>query len=159
VAQAVKDVPPLSPFGDDAVRTEQHQVLRNPGMADAQRVSQRFHVALAVPQFLDDANAVRVPKNSKQFGKLPRHENSVRHGSSPSCSKFQKLEYIVGDEEVVAKGSRAARYPLARFKLSSNPSSAFGSTGLTRWWSKPASAVRRRSSGWPQPVKAIRSIR
>ena len=30
----------------------------------------------------------------------------------------------------------------------------FGSTGLTRWWSKPASVVRRRSSCWPQPVSA-----
>ena len=31
------------------------------------------------------------------------------------------------------------------------------STGLTRWWSKPASLDRRRSSSWPQPVRAIRT--
>ena len=32
--------------------------------------------------------------------------------------------------------------------------SAAGSTGLTRWWSNPASCERRRSSSWPQPVRA-----
>ena len=32
-----------------------------------------------------------------------------------------------------------------------------GSTGLTRWWSNPASLVRWRFSLWPQPVIAIRS--
>lgn len=33
-------------------------------------------------------------------------------------------------------------------------SSAWWSTGLTRWASKPASRVRARSSAWPQPVSA-----
>ena len=33
--------------------------------------------------------------------------------------------------------------------------SAPGSTGLVRWWSKPASIARRRSSSWPQPVSAM----
>ena len=80
LAQAVKDVPPLSPFADDSVGTEYHQVLRNPGMADAQAVLQGFHVALTVPQLLDDANAVRMPKSSKESGKLLGDENSVRHG-------------------------------------------------------------------------------
>ena len=40
------------------------------------------------------------------------------------------------------------------FNSASRRSTAFGSGGLTRWWSNPASAVRRRSSCWPQPVKA-----
>ena len=35
---------------------------------------------------------------------------------------------------------------------------ASGGIGLVRWWSKPASAVRRRSSSWPQPVNAIRTM-
>lgn len=33
-----------------------------------------------------------------------------------------------------------------------------GSVGFTRWWSKPASAVRRRSSFWPQPVRAASTV-
>ena len=66
-------MPPLPPFGDDSVRTEYHQVLGNPGMADTQRILQRFHVTLAITQLLNDANAVRVPKSSKEFGKLPGH--------------------------------------------------------------------------------------
>src|SRR4029453_2598634 len=36
--------------------------------------------------------------------------------------------------------------------------SAAGSTGLTRWKSKPASLARFRSASWPQPVMAIRTI-
>src|SRR5947209_1244502 len=107
-AQSVKDVPPLPPFGDDSVRTEDHQVLGNPGMADPQRVLQGFHVTLAVTQLLNDANAVRVPKGGEEVGKPPGHENSVRHGSSPSCSKIQKLECKVGSEGAVAKTGRLA---------------------------------------------------
>jgi hypothetical protein len=49
-------------------------------MADAQVVLQRFHVEFAIPQLLNDANTVRVPKNSKKSGKLPGDSNSVRHG-------------------------------------------------------------------------------
>src|SRR5206468_2910281 len=33
-----------------------------------------------------------------------------------------------------------------------------GSTGLVRWWSKPASVARRLSSSWPQPVIATNTI-
>ena len=55
------------------MRTEYHQVLRNPGMADTQRILQGFHVSLAVTQFLNNANAVRVSKSSKEFGKLSGH--------------------------------------------------------------------------------------
>src|SRR4051794_20676126 len=54
-----------------------------------------------------------------------------------------------GITDVAGLVLHSARYPLARFKPSSKPSNTFGSTGLTRWWSKPGSAVRRRSSGWP----------
>jgi hypothetical protein len=124
VAQSVKDVPPLAPLADDPVRTQQHQVLRNCGMADAQRVSQRFHRALAVPQFLDDADAVRVPKDSKEFGKLPGHENSVRHGSSPSCSKFQKLEYNVESNDAAAKRSKGCQLVFVSFRVGQNPPTA-----------------------------------
>ncbi len=42
-------------------------------MADTQRILQGFHVTLAITQLLNDANAVRVPKSSKEFGKLPGH--------------------------------------------------------------------------------------
>ena len=40
------------------------------------------------------------------------------------------------------------------FNRASTATTAFGSGGFTRWWSNPASAVRRRSSCWPQPVSA-----
>ena len=49
---------------------------------------------------------------------------------------------------------------LGHLRLESRPrtsSTAFGSGGFTRWWSNPASAVRRRSSCCPQPVSAART--
>jgi hypothetical protein len=72
---------------------------------------QRFHVTLAIPQLLDDADAVRVPKNSKECGKLPSDQKSVRHGSSPFCYKIQTFEYkvLIGHPA----GKSRAIYPVA----------------------------------------------
>jgi hypothetical protein len=76
-------------------------------MADTQPVLQRLHVALPIPQLLDDTDAVRVRKNSKECGKLLRDQKSVRHGALPSCSNLQMLEYNVMAEHTVGK-SRAS---------------------------------------------------
>jgi hypothetical protein len=54
-------------------------------MAYSESVLQRFHVALAIPQLLDDADAVRVRKNCKECGKLLGDEKSMRHRSLPFC--------------------------------------------------------------------------
>jgi hypothetical protein len=86
-------VPPLSPFANDAVRPEHHQVLGNPRLADTYHGLQRFHVALAIPQLLNDADAVRVRQNRKEGGKLLGDQKSVRHGSLPFCHKVQTFEY------------------------------------------------------------------
>lgn len=46
--------------------------------------------------------------------------------------------------------------------VASNPASSFiraaVSTGLTKWWSNPASALFCRSSSWPQPVRATSTM-
>src|SRR5579871_3051898 len=101
-------MPPLSPFRDDAVGTKHHQVLGDPGMANAEPVLQRFHVAFASPQLLNDPNALRVPKHSQECGKLPGNEKLVRHGWSPSSSKIQTLEYNVWAGHPVGKVRAAA---------------------------------------------------
>ena len=57
--------------------------------------------------------------------------------------------------------ANVARLPAILARAATPPSSfirACGSTGLTRWWSKPASCDRRRSSSWPQPVRAISTM-
>jgi hypothetical protein len=60
-------------------------------MADTQLILQRSHVALAVPQLLNDADAVWVRKNSKECGKFPGDQQSVRHGSLPFYLKDSNL--------------------------------------------------------------------
>jgi hypothetical protein len=44
------------------------------------------------------------------------------------------------------------------FSSASSVLRSAGSTGLVRWWSKPASSARCLSSSWPQPVIATRTI-
>ena len=56
-------------------------------------------------------------------------------------------------------GAVATRLTSVRFAPApADPCRASGSTGLTRWWSKPASLDRRRSASWPQPVRATISV-
>jgi hypothetical protein len=74
-------------------------MLGDPGMADSELVLQRSYVALAIPQLLDDSDALRVPKDAKKRGKLPGDQNSVRHGSSSFCYKVQTFEYKVASEQ------------------------------------------------------------
>src|ERR1043165_5583683 len=75
-------------------------------MAEAQGVLQRFHVAFAVPQLLDEADAVRVRKHGKQCGQFLRDENSMRHCSSPCFLGIQTFEYDVMGGGTVGKSFR-----------------------------------------------------
>jgi hypothetical protein len=72
-------------------------------MADPQCVLQGSYVALAVPQFLDDADAVWVRKDREKGSKFFRDEKSVRHSSSPFCCQIQTFEYVVPAQEKVVK--------------------------------------------------------
>ena len=62
-------------------------------MTDSQRVLQPFHVALAIPQLLNNADAVPMREHGKKCGKLFCDQNSVRHGQSPFRCKIQTFEY------------------------------------------------------------------
>src|SRR5262249_46603934 len=56
-----------------------------------------------------------------------------------------------------APGPRSAAQRPGSLRISSINAST--STGLTKWWSKPASRDLRRSSLWPQPLSAISQTR
>ena len=57
----------------------------------------------AFPQFLDDANTVRVRKNTQEYSQFLCDQNSVRHGSSPCVIGFKSLN--VAADGAVAKSS------------------------------------------------------
>src|SRR5207248_3336733 len=66
-----------------------------------------------------------------------RGQVSFAHYTGEACTRRP-----VGYVTPACSGRRQDRY-------ASSCSSASGSTGLTRWWSKPHSCARRRSSSWP----------
>lgn len=122
------------------------QHLQRVFLRDAQRAVEA-HLGFVV-QLLQAV----VPEDGEQH---QRNQRAQQHQPAQRPHAGLGLLLAAGDGDararVHARGSCATRRSVS--------SSTARSTGLVRWWSKPAAIARRRSSSAPQPVSAIRCTR
>ena len=85
---------PFAPLRDEPVGAQDHQVLRNAGVADAESPLKAVHVLFPISQLFDDSNAVRMGEDSQELCKFLGYKCMVRQGSDPLCSLVQMFEHL-----------------------------------------------------------------
>ena len=79
IRQVVEDAPALAPLRHQPVGAQVREVLRRPGVGDAQELRQRGDVALAAADLLDDPEPAGMAENREHLGKFLAGDFSERH--------------------------------------------------------------------------------
>jgi hypothetical protein len=68
--QTVEDMSAFTALGDDAVHTEDGEILRGAGVADPEHRLQCVDIAFSFAEFFHDADAIRMRENSEEFSEF-----------------------------------------------------------------------------------------